>query len=138
VTKHFLHSAKIGATLQNVGGRRVPQRMGGERGTASLLREFVNNISNRTLIQSSATCTNEERLLPWIGRHETADGKPILQGSSGRHPEWNHPLLSPLTQDAKSKTRCIDVGQVNSAQFTDPATSCVQHLDDGAISDGKW
>lgn len=98
----------------------------------------MNDISNRSLIYSSATSANEERRLSRIWRNKAADGEPVLHCVSRRNSERNHALLSPLSEHAKSATRCINIGKINTAEFTDTAPGCIEHFDDGAVSNGKW
>src|SRR5215211_7131475 len=135
----LLHAPQVRAPLQQVGRHRVPKSVRAEvRGPLCQLEGTMNHPAHHAWIDPLATFTEEHGLSRFRRRQvQPCLCEPRLEGTQGRHAQWDCSLLAAFAENSDHSTLSIKISQVEAAQLRYPDSSGVQDLQDGHVASGN-
>src|SRR5262245_3802615 len=138
MAQKFLDSTEIRSPLEQVSGKRMPQRMRRKppaRGKAHA--GFFDQPLDVASVQPPATDADEHRDLAILFRKREAYAIPLgevsLKGPVREFAERNDPLLPALSKHPDKALLHIEVFIVESDEFPDPQSAGIEQFEDGAI-----
>lgn len=128
--EHFLNCAQVGATLQQVSRRRVPQPVGRNVMHTGACRHLVHHRTDDAWIDASTLISEEESVpAPLSGQLGTASHEPMVEGVGCGRPVGNHPFLVSFTDDTHGQGLTIQRRHIESAHFGDTQPAGVRQLE---------
>src|SRR5262245_32119146 len=136
VAKKLLDRTQISTTLQQVGGRGVPQAVRAEvRSAYEAGQSVVHETADDSRIDASPAFAQEERSArPLAGKHGPAALNPGGCGTKGRQPDRHHPFLAALAKHPEDSAVHLEIIDVQAAGLTDSDTRGVKKLENGVIT----
>ena len=117
VAEHFLHTAQVSTTLQQMGGHGVPQSVGTEIGRPLGHPEGpMDDPAYHTRVDPLAAIADEHCPAGLIS-HELGPGlrQPGIDGTKGRRTERNSSLFAALAEDSDHPAFPIKIIEVETA-----------------------
>ena len=133
VAEHLLHFPQIGAAIQHVRGRGMPQGVGTDIRHSGLAGRPMHDVARRALIDASSAHAEEQRVAG-PGQNRPAPSEPSLQRPLGGQSERHHTLLVPLAGDANRAVREVDVRDVHRHQFGDTDAGGIQQFENRGVA----
>lgn len=135
MTKELLDDPQVGAALQQMSRRAVPQPVRTEiRSILDVLQQRVDSAANLPLVNPSPPASEEQRRpASFRGELWATNRAPLLNGFPRRHPVWDGPLLVPLADDSHDLTLVIDIVSVECSELAHPDAGRIQQLEHGSV-----
>src|SRR5262249_34511587 len=135
VAEQLLHRAQVGAGVDHVRRRGVPQRMWAKvRATCKPACVLVDDATHRSLIEAPPSCAEPERgpaVAP--GGAGAAEPQPLVERPLGCPSVGDAALLAPFAEYAHDAAAPVDVVDVEPRELADPDSGAVQQLDDQPV-----
>jgi hypothetical protein len=137
MAEQLLHAAEIRPSVEEVGCRCVPERVGtARRGVAQSAECAVDDVARLPLPEPGSTLSEEEGGSAAGVRQCGTRAKPSDEGVGRRFAEGDGALLVTLAEDPEGPASEVHVVDVEPHEFTDTNPRGVQQLDEGQIANG--
>jgi hypothetical protein len=98
----------------------------------------MDQATHGSLIDPTASRTQEQGFTgSGLMEQRASNDQPTVKGTLRRLAVGNHPLLATLAQNAQHPSLAIEISDIEAGQLTHPNACCVQHLQDGHITQAQ-
>src|SRR5688572_22132961 len=136
VAEDLLNAAQVGATLQQVRSRCVPETVRADVCPALDGSEpVVDDPSHGSRVNAAAACPEEERRPAGVGaqlRPRPVDPRPYRD--RGRRAVGHRSFLAPLAEDADDPTLAVEVVEVEPGQLANSDAGRVEQFEDRKVT----